>query len=326
MEQERNNPKVSILVPVYNREKIVLETLSSAVNQTYHNIEVIVVDNNSTDNTYEVITEFSRAYPNVKAYQNEENIGPVKNWRRCLDYANGEYVKILWSDDLIDKSFVEKTLPYIVDHDDIGFVCTGVQIFSSDTKEKISTTHFSEVGGIYNTKEFIERVLLGGGEVSVSATSALFRKQDLDKNILINVPNKIGSDFSMHAIGPDALMFLLTAKDYPRFAFVNDILAFYRSHSGSISLSTNRNKLIMLHLLARAYFVENYVNDDLMRREFNARVLSYLLLGYGRKSGLGIRSVKDFYFDENKAKIDYIFLVKRIFKRSYSKLLKFFCS
>jgi len=314
MEPMKQYPRVSILIPVYNREKLIVETLDSAVSQTYKNIEVIAVDNKSTDNTFEILKKFARSYPTVKVYQNKENIGPVRNWRRCLEYATGEYIKILWSDDFIHKSFVEKTLAWLVGHDDIGFVCTGVQIFLGDTKQKIRSVYFSEINGIYNTKEFIEKVLLGG-EVSVSATHALFRKQDLEKNILISVPNKIGSDFSMHAIGPDALMFLLTAKEYPRFAFINETLAFYRAHSGSISISTNSSRLIILHLLARAYFVENYLSDDALKRRFNARILSFLLRGHGRKSGIGVKSVQDFYLEKNKNEIDYIFMAKLIYKK-----------
>ena len=121
--------KVSILIPTYNREKIILETLNSAVNQTYKNIEVIVVDNKSTDNSYKIIKDFAKSHPNVKVYQNDTNIGPVRNWRRCMDYATGEYAKILWSDDLIAPDFIEKTLPWLADNDDIAFVCTGIQYF-----------------------------------------------------------------------------------------------------------------------------------------------------------------------------------------------------
>jgi len=90
-------------------------------------------------------------------------------------------------------------------------------------------------------------------------------------------------------------------------------LAFYRAHSGSISVSTNNSKLIILHLLARAYFVENYVSDDTLRKKFNTRMLA-LLFQHGRKSVTGIRSIQDFYFAKDKADIDYTFLAKLIFE------------
>ena len=91
-------PLVSILIPVYNRERLVKKAIESAINQAYKNIEIIAVDNKSTDKTYEVLTEYSKKYSNIKVYQNKENIGPVRNWKKCLEYSSGEFIKILFSE------------------------------------------------------------------------------------------------------------------------------------------------------------------------------------------------------------------------------------
>ena len=61
--------KVSILVPVYNREDLIGQTLNSALNQTYKNIEIIVVDNSSTDNTWEVVQSYEKQDSRIKAFQ-----------------------------------------------------------------------------------------------------------------------------------------------------------------------------------------------------------------------------------------------------------------
>lgn len=301
-----NLPKVSILIPVYNREKIILETLDSAVNQTYKNVEIVVVDNKSTDNTFEILKEFVRSHSNVRVYQNEENIGPVRNWRKCLDYATGEYAKILWSDDLIASTFIEKTLPYLVDYEDIGFVFTGAEIFYDNTGKRINAYFIGDTG-IYDTKKFIESSLLGKpSSVPASPGNALFRKKDLEKNLLLDVPNKIGSDFKMHAIGNDALIYLLTAKDYPKFAFVNEALASFRAHNDSITISSDSIKLIVLYHIAKAYFVENYITDKKLTKKFNTR-LFILLLRHGKN--MGITKIQKFYFNED-IHIDYLFLAK----------------
>lgn len=306
-------PKVSILVPVYNRAKIILETLNSAVNQTYKNIEIIVVDNKSTDNTYEVIKEFARSYPNVKVYQNEENIGPVRNWRKCLDYATGEYAKFLWSDDLIAPTFIEKTLPYLVEHDDVGFVFTGTEIFDDITGQR-TKAYFIGDTGIYYTKKFIEGSLLGG-PFPVSPGCALFRKKDIEKNLLIDIPNKIGSDFKMHAIGNDVLIYLLTAKDYPKFAFINETLSFFRSHKDSITISSDILDLAILYNIAKAYFVENYIKDYNLKRKFNAKLMLFLLKHC--KSNIRIKKVQDFYYNDHNINISYFYLGKLIFKKLF---------
>uniref|UniRef100_A0A7V0Z6J5 Glycosyltransferase family 2 protein n=1 Tax=candidate division WOR-3 bacterium TaxID=2052148 RepID=A0A7V0Z6J5_UNCW3 len=307
-------PKVSILIPVYNRARIILETLHSAVNQTYKNIEIIVVDNKSTDNTFETIKEFAKLYPNVKVYQNEENIGPVRNWRKCLDYATGEYAKILWSDDLIAPTFIEKTLPFLTNNEDVGFVFTGTEIFNDDTGKKIRVYFIGETG-IYDTQLFIESSLLGEPlNVPVSPGNALFRKKDLEKNILLDVPNKIGSDFKMHAIGNDALIYLLTATDYPKFAFINEPLSFFRAHRDSITISSDKSKFSTLYNIAKAHFVENYLVDDKLRRKFNSRLLWFILLN---RKNIKIKKVEDFYTKNSKVYLNYLFLGKLAFKKLF---------
>lgn len=288
-----NRVKVSILIPVYNRANIILETLNSAVSQTIENIEVIVVDNKSTDNTYAILQDFARSHPNVKVYQNETNLGPVRNWRNCLDYSTGEYVKILWSDDLIAPDYLEKTLPFLENNENVGFVFTGSEVFYTDSGKRAEENAFGDTG-LYDTKIFIEGSLLGGS-FPVSPGCALFRKHDLDKNLLVDVPNKIGSDFKMHAIGNDVLMFLLTAKDYSQFAFINEPLSFFRAHKESITISSDKKELVFLYHIAKAYFVENYVEDKRLLKRFNAK-LSIMCL----KKKFGAASMKDFYFDETK--------------------------
>lgn len=309
-----NLPKVTILIPVYNREKLIMETLNAAVSQTYKNIEIIVVDNKSTDGTYKLITEFSKLHSTVKVYQNEENVGPVRNWRRCLDYATGEYVKILWSDDLIAPTFLEKTLPLLAEHKEVGFVFTGTEIFTDNPGQGAKAYYIGNTG-LYDTKGFIEGALLGG-PFPVSPGNALFRRKDLEKNLIMDVPNKIGSDFKMHAIGNDLLIYLLTAKDYPKFAFISEALSFFRAHGDSITVSSDRYKLTGLYNIAKGYFVETWVTDNKLRKKFNARLLIDLLKIRG--NNMSINRVQDFYPGENKVNIDYIFLGKLMFRKFLS--------
>jgi len=307
-----NLPLVSFLIPVYNREKLISYTIESVLNQTYENIEIIVVDNKSTDKTFEILKEYGKRDKRIKVFQNEGNIGPVRNWRRCLDYATGEYVKILWSDDLIAPTFIEKTLPYLVDCEDVGFVFTGTEIFSDDTGQT-GKAYFIGDTGVYNTKKFIEGSLLGGA-FPVSPGNALFRKQDVEKNLVINIPNKIGIDFKMRAIGNDLLIYLLTAKHYPKFAFVNETLSFFRAHRNSITVSSNGFELVILYGIAKAYFVENHLTNDKLRKKFNTKLLIFLLrMG----KNIDIRKIQDFYFNEDKVDIDYLFLGKLVLKKLF---------
>lgn len=95
----------------------------------------------------------------------------------------------------------------------------------------------------------------------VSPGCAIFRTKDVQKNLLLQIPNKANSDFSMHAIGNDLLLFLLTANQYNYFGHVAEPLSFFREHEGSISISSARGKLPLHYAMARANFIENYRPD-----------------------------------------------------------------
>src|SRR5579872_5687154 len=94
-------PLVSIIVPVYNRRRLLAECLESALDQTWRDMEVVVVDNASTDGTWDVCRAFARADSRVRIFRNPENIGPVRNWQRCFREAEGRFGKLLFSEDVL---------------------------------------------------------------------------------------------------------------------------------------------------------------------------------------------------------------------------------
>ena len=88
-------PLASILIPVYNRAGLIEATIRSALAQSYDPIEVVVVDNASTDATWEVLQRLALEDPRLRIFRNETNLGPVRNWRACAEHARGHYAKIL---------------------------------------------------------------------------------------------------------------------------------------------------------------------------------------------------------------------------------------
>ena len=302
--------KVSILIPVYNREYLIEETIKSALDQTYTNIEIIVVDNKSTDNTWEVLEKLTALDVRIKIFQNDTNIGPVRNWKRCIDEASGEYAKILWSDDLIAPKFLEKTMLFL-ENNEVGFVFTGTEVFVDGTSEK-SDYYFIGNTGIYNNDKYINGVLFEGN-FPVSPACALFRLKDLKENLLVDIPNKVKSDFAMHAIGNDLLTFLLTAHKYESFAFVNEKLSFFRAHEGSISIQSNDGKLPLHYNLAAAYFVENFRADLL--KSLNVIIWNLLRIYSDAAINFNLNKIEDFYIDNKNFGLNYLLLIKKIIKK-----------
>ena len=147
-------PLVSIIIPVYNRAKIIAKTLESAITQSYENCEIIVVDNCSTDQTFEILSQWAVENKRIKLFRNESNVGPVKNLAKCLEYSAGEYIKILWSDDYIASSFVKKCLPFLLNNREVGFVFTRTEVFNDETNEKIEAYKIGKTE-IYASAQFI---------------------------------------------------------------------------------------------------------------------------------------------------------------------------
>jgi len=100
-------PKFTIGIPTYNRAHMLPTSLGAALNQTHADVEVIVSDNASTDNTEEVVRKFG---PRVRYHRNSTNLGPSENFCRLVDLASGEYFSWLQDDDCIFGQFAERAV------------------------------------------------------------------------------------------------------------------------------------------------------------------------------------------------------------------------
>ncbi len=101
----KNEPLFSIAIPTYNRLSFLRRALESALSQTYQNIEIIVLDNASTDGTYEYLLEMAKQYSHIKVITNAGNIGFVKNVQQIPDHTHGKYLNVLSDDDYLDIEF-----------------------------------------------------------------------------------------------------------------------------------------------------------------------------------------------------------------------------
>jgi len=302
------NDLVSILIPVYNRQKFIGDSIRSALAQTHSALEVIVVDNASTDATWSVIQEMSKSEPRLKAFRNATNIGPVRNWIECARHAKGTYAKILWSDDLIAPTFVERCLPYLK-NSDTAFVYSAALVFQGNVPTDGGTVSYQKYGlkdTVISSKAFIDGVLQDGN-FPFSPGCAIFRTEELRANLWKDVPNCHSSDFSMHAIGNDLLLFLLTAQQHPSVVVVGEMLSFFRAHVGSISEAAGKGRLFFHYDLVKAYFCARFFANSSTQQRFNSRLKIHLTRF--KPAPYGIRTYKDFYEPGSAGNISYLHVV-----------------
>lgn len=98
-------PKVTIAIPTFNRACYIGQAIESSLSQTYGNIEVLIADNASTDNTEEVVKRFKD--PRIRYYKHKENKGLVFNWNFCLKHARGVFFLMLSDDDILENNAIE---------------------------------------------------------------------------------------------------------------------------------------------------------------------------------------------------------------------------
>lgn len=103
-------PFVSICVPTYNGEEYLKECLNSVMAQTFSNFEVLIVDDQSSDETLNMAQEYAVRDNRIRVTQNEHNLGLVGNWNRCVELAQGDWIKFVFQDDLIEPSCLEQML------------------------------------------------------------------------------------------------------------------------------------------------------------------------------------------------------------------------
>lgn len=103
-------PLVSICVPTYNGAAYLFECLESALCQSFSDIEIVLVDDASTDDTITIAKQFVKRDPRVRLYRNSQTLGLVGNWRRCMEFAKGEWIKFLFQDDFLQPTCVERMM------------------------------------------------------------------------------------------------------------------------------------------------------------------------------------------------------------------------
>ena len=245
--------KVSTVIPVYNREDLVKDAIRSAQAQNVDAHEIVVVDNCSTDATWDVVQEFASQDDRIRCFRNQENVGPVRNWRLGIEAARGEYCHLLFSDDRIEPDFLSSTLSLF--DDQTAFVLTGHKVLDSNGLRDPSTFQRKAE---WTREEILEAGIFDSpnGVQLITPLCALFRRSDMLRALVDDIPNPFGIDFPGHGAGPDQLLFLLTAIHYPKVKCPDKHLAVMHAHDGSITIKSR--DLSLPREWTRWYFVNQY--------------------------------------------------------------------
>ncbi len=113
-------PKVSVLMPAYNAEKYIWEAIESILNQSFTDFEFIIIDDGSTDASWEIIEEYAKKDPRIIAVKNLQNLWVSKTRNKWLDMAKWQYIALMDNDDMSLSDRLQKQYEYMENHPEIG--------------------------------------------------------------------------------------------------------------------------------------------------------------------------------------------------------------
>lgn len=179
----QNNPLVTVICLCYNHEAFVVESLNSVINQSYPFVELIIVDDCSTDNSKKVIETWIQKNPNIKFIVNETNLGNTKSFNKALQQAKGEYIIDLAADDVLLAECVTNQIKAFNNsvYKNLGVVYGNVELISENGK--FNSYYFP----VDNQKKVIQNRITGdiyesvlSNFYSMCSVSAMIKKSVLD--------------------------------------------------------------------------------------------------------------------------------------------------
>ncbi|MDO4978961.1 MAG: glycosyltransferase family 2 protein [Candidatus Saccharibacteria bacterium] len=258
------NTLISVIIPVYNVKKYLTECIDSVLNQTYERIEIILIDDGSTDGSSRICDVYGDKYENIKViHKNNHGLGMARN--TGLDVAIGDVIMFLDSDDYLDEDCLEH-LYAVMKEKKLDFVKTGHRRVADNGRVIFETDYKCELFDKDNIRDMIPRFLGSNltdqDGLAMSVCGALFRKKIIDdfgirfpsEQIMISEDVIFNIDYSGHIYSA---------------AVLPEIYYNYRYNNGSLTTQYRRDrfeKVLILYDELKTRFESFGMTDDVQLR------------------------------------------------------------
>jgi len=169
-------PKVSVAIPVYNGAQWIGPTIESILNQTFENFELVITDNQSTDNTAEICRDFLQQDKRVVLHVNETNIGAALNFNRAFELSDADYFKWASSNDIIAPTFLQRCVDVLDTKSDVVVAAPKTQIIDENdevVEQCNEDMHLCEDDPFDRFTAFLDRVRLNNLEQALMRSDVL---------------------------------------------------------------------------------------------------------------------------------------------------------
>ena len=227
-------PLVSVVMPTYNYAKFIGDAIRSVLDQTYENLELIIIDNYSEDNTEDIIASFSDSRIKYKKFRNNGIIAASRNVGICE--SRGKYIAFIDSDDLWKPTKIEKQIELLEKNDNIFLVCSRFIIIKNGKVSRIRPRKRILRSGNVFIPLFLSINFIG-------SSSVLLRNVLKENNYLFD------TDERLRAI-EDYDLWLKIAKN-KQIAYINEPLVVYREHGSNTSIGITSFLFRYLHVMKK---------------------------------------------------------------------------
>lgn len=264
--QKKDEKLISIIIPVYNSEKYLNQCIESVINQTYKNLEIILIDDGSTDSSGKICDDFAKKDKRVIVlHKKNEGVSSARN--TGLKIATGEWISFVDSDDWIDSEFCSILYNEAESDNKIDIVCSGYNRIYS---KKIETINCNIDKIVYNPEEFLFKLL------NVQNGYGFCHMKLIKKICMKNI--KFQEDIQ---VGEDALFNIELTKNIQKVSVLGIPLYNYRFNNDSVVRkydSNYANKYLKAMIKTKKYILKNYANNLLVNKNLNNYIVYHLLL------------------------------------------------
>lgn len=256
---------ISIIVPVYNSEKYIEKCINSLINQTYENLEIIIINDGSKDKSLEKIRKIAKMEQRIKVVS-KENSGVSSTRNKGIELSNGKYIIFIDSDDYVEPNFVEVLHKNLIENDVDLVSCA----YYLETGNKLEPRYIKEKNNILNRNELYSSTINFESGITQSPCNKIFKANIIKKNNLcFPISIKVGED-------------MLFNIEYISFCekgfFVNDIL--YHYIRDNLDSATNSNNFtdedLIKSMKSYEIVIENFKNKGLDEVVLNSGKEQYI--------------------------------------------------
>ncbi|WP_370636198.1 glycosyltransferase family 2 protein [Cohnella sp. CFH 77786] len=215
---------VSVVIPAYNRPRMLSIALDSVLEQTYPNIEIIICDDSTNDDVQNMLEPYLRSHPQIQYHKNGKTLS-LGNWHKCFDLASGEYINYLMDDDVFHPDKIKKMMYFFEEFENIALVTSYRQTINEAGEwlpPMYATAKLFGETRIMDGKTLADIALTKCLNVIGEPTTALFRKNDL------------GEPFGLYKGKPYSLLTDMAAwlnlLSKGKAVYIPEALSYFRLH------------------------------------------------------------------------------------------------